>query len=509
MIKSKINLVWILLVMLSAGCTNTDWKDHYSIPSVEVNKTLWEALQEDPELSRFVLYLKEYQFDTLLTSQNTYTLFAPTNEAFDQYTDSVYQGLIAYHVSTFFINSGNIAGARKIQTFNEKFAQFDNSRDLPYFDDIDLQYESPLFLNGKYFKMKQVAVPKPNLYEYFALTNPLFKKYIDSKDSIILDKELSKPIGFDEQGNTIYDTVADIYNKFEAVYFPVREELRTRTATIVFPLEEDYNLALTDMAQSIGLTDYRDIPYKWQENFLIPYLLNHGIFENLIEMDDFTTPNSGDSIRLKNILGDSVYIDYLPKDRKICSNGYAYNYSNFKVPDTLYNGNVRVEGETLLNELGVNKFGWFPFVTVESDQYFAPQEIVSTSSSNDTIIQVMFTKGYKGKFNLEFNIDYIFPRSYRMVVSTNINVGGIYNVYVNDVLVKTWDYSKYAATRGYYLSVTGVNYKPVGVFNIFDCWVNSITEIGKAKIRFEYTGPGTVANNGLIVDYIQFIPVTN
>jgi uncharacterized surface protein with fasciclin (FAS1) repeats len=508
MIKVKNSAFWILLALMVMGCKNTDWDEHYGTPTTLVDKTLWEALQEDPELSRFVEYLQEYQFDTLLTSRNTFTIFAPTNEAFELLPDTVDQGLIAYHVSTFFINASSISGKRKIQTFNEKFALFDNTNFIPYFDDIRIQFESPLYLNGKYFKMNQVAIPKPNLYEYISLNNPLLKHYIDSKDSLIIDKELSKPIGFDEHGNTIYDTVAEVYNKFEADYFPVSKELRNKTATIVFPMEEDYQLALTDMALSIGLTDYNDIPVAWQEKFLIPYLLKHGIFENLLEIDDLTTPNSNDSIRLKNILGDSIYIDYVPTDKKICSNGYAYNYENFTVPDTLYNGNVRIEAETLLNELGVNKFGWFPFVTVASDQFFAPLEVVSTISSNDSIIQVNFTKGYTGKFSVEFNADYIFPRSYRMVVRTNMNTGGIYNVYVNDELVKTFDYYSYTRNKQLYISVTGDRYMGSAGFNIFDCWVNNITEIGKAKIRFEYTAPGMVANNGFMIDYIQFIPIT-
>ena len=38
------------------------------------------------------------------------------------------------------------------------------------------------------------------------------KNYIDSQDSIIIDKEKSEPIGFDPDGNTIYDTVSIIYN---------------------------------------------------------------------------------------------------------------------------------------------------------------------------------------------------------------------------------------------------------------------------------------------------------
>ena len=137
--------------------------------------------------------------------------------------------------------------------------------------------------------MNKVALPKPNLYEYISATNPVLKRYIDSQDSIIVDKELSRPIGFDEYGNTIYDTVAIIYNEFEEEFFPVKEEFRYQTATIVFPKEENYNDALTNMAISMncGYNDYNDVPMEWQDEILIPYLLEHGIFENMVEQEEF------------------------------------------------------------------------------------------------------------------------------------------------------------------------------------------------------------------------------
>jgi hypothetical protein len=122
---------------------------------------------------------------------------------------------------------------------------------------------------------------------------------------------VSRPIGFDEYGNTIYDTVSETFNLFEEEYFPVSEESRYKTATIVFPLEEDYNAALTEMALSLGsgYEDHTDIPLVWQNEILIPYLLEHGVFENMVEEDEFIMPVYEDTLKMKNILGDSVVID--------------------------------------------------------------------------------------------------------------------------------------------------------------------------------------------------------
>jgi hypothetical protein len=504
----KIGIPGIIFLLLLVSCK--DWEEHYSTHPVTSNVNVWEAIQKDPNLSSFVGYLKEFKYDTLFLKDNTYTIFAPTNEAFTLFlqSDTVTKQILDYHISSYFIQSGDIQGKRKIQTLAEKFALFVNDNTGILLDDIPLDFESPLYRNGKYFVMGRVALPKPNLYEYIARTNPVLKRYIDSKDSVILDKQLSRPIGFDEHGNTIYDTVSQTFNLFEEQYFPVKEEFRFKTATIVFPKESNYNYALTVMAQSMNsvYTDYRDIPLDWQDKILIPYLLEHGVFENMVEKQEFLKVNPKDTVKLKNILGDSVVIDYIPAEKTICSNGYAYNYDNFKIPDTLFNGTTRMEGEKLVRDAGGNRYFWNDDVTVINDVSFPPlQEFVSTAS-NDSTLKVNFTKGYRGSFSIEFNVDNLFPRKYLMVFKTHMYVGGIYDIYVNDQLVKTFDYYSYVLNREIYYSVTGKRYLPQGGYNRFDCWVDNLTEYGKAKIKIVYKGPSTVLYNGLVLDYIDFIP---
>ena len=493
------------------GCENKSWDDHYYDQPETVDQDIWEVIQADENLSVFSDYIKQYKYDSLFEGTNPYTLFIPTNDAWAQYLDtgSMARGILDYQISLHVIQSRNIKGREKIQTLGEKFAWFERSGSDMTLDEVPITFESPLYKNGKYFIISQVALPKPNLYEFFALNNPILRDYIDSQDSIILDKELSKPIGFDSLGNTIYDTVSIIWNKFEEEYFPVSEEFRFKTATIVFPLEEDYNSALTDMAQSIGAgyVDYSDIPLEWQNKILVPYLLEHGVFENMVEEYEFILPPYRDTLKMKNILGDSVVIDYQPADQYLCSNGYAYNYDSFEVPDTLWKGSYRQEGEWLLRMTGNNKYTWKKGVIVNSSSSFTPARELVASASNDSLMKVNFTSGYTGTFSLDFNVRTLFPRKYLMVVNTHMYVGGIYDIYVNDELVMTMDWYDYARNREIWFSVTGGIYRPSGGLNRFDCYVENKLEYGTTRIKFVYREPGRVSNNGLVIDYIDFIPV--
>lgn len=501
------------LFLLGILSCERKWEEHYQVDSETVNMNVWEAVQQDPDLSLFVQYIKEFKYDTLFLTDNPYTLFIPDNQAFTLLTDTgtVTRSMLDYHISLHFIQSRNIVGKKKIQTLAEKFALFENNGSGLFFDGIELEFESPLYLNGKYFVMGHAAVPRPNLYEFFSVENPILTAYIDSHDSIILDKELSRPIGFDEFGNTVYDTVSEIFNMFEEEFFPVSEEFRAKTATFVFPKEDDYNDALTEMAQSLGdlYQDYNDIPMDWQYDVLIPYLLERGVFENMIEPEEFIPPPLPDTLKMKNILGDSVYIYYQPTDKFLCSNGYAYNYTDFAVPDTLFRGSTRMEGEWLVEAIGINKYAWRPEVKVSSGLSFAPLKEFSGTASNDSIVRVSFTKGYSQNFSLETKIKTLFPRKYLMVVRTHMFVGGIYDIYVNDELVMNIDYYDYVLNRELWYSVTGKRYKPEGTFNRFDCWVDNKNEYGNTTVKFVYLGPGKVASNGLVIDYIDFVPYDN
>lgn len=501
----------ICLAVVFQSCKK-EWENHYGVYPETVDQNVWEALKNDTEISEFVNLLEENHFDTLFQSDNAYTLFIPTNDALKQFltTHEIDSILLKYHLSKHFIQLEDIKGKRKIKTFSDKFALLERNGNLAMLDGISLISESSLYKNGKYYIMDQVAQPLPNLYEFFDKNNKILKDYIDSKDSIILDPNKSTPIGFDEKGNTIYDTVSFVYNKFEEEFFKVREEFRNRTATIVFPLKDDYNNALTEMAQYIGgnFVDYQDIPIVWQQKVLVPYLLERGVFENMLEPGDFVNKTGISVFKLKNILGDSVIIDYTPVDKAICSNGYAYNYMNFQVPDSLYKEATRFEAEWLLVKTGIDKYSWNENAKVTGDDIFEPNREFITTASNDSIIRVLFPNNYSGKFSLEFSTDYLLPRRYRMIVRTHMDYGGIYNIYVNNELVKTFDYYDYVRYWGGIInSVTGDYFIPEGRFNKFDMYVDNITEFGKAKVRFEYTGPGNAPSNGLVIDYIDFLPV--
>lgn len=509
--KKISGLTAIIFVLLFWGCSDY-WDNHYTDIPETVDQDVWEVMQSDPEISSFVGLIKQYKYDSLFATRNIHTFFIPTNEAIAnlQASKVFTRDILDYHIALSFVQPASITGKRRLQTLAEKLALIERAGSNLTMDGILLKFESPLYRNGKFFKMDQVAVPRPNLYEFYVLNNPILRGYIDSKDSIVLDREKSRPIGFDDEGNTIYDTVAVIINNFEMKYFPVKQELRNITATIVFPQKEKYENALSIMAQNLGgsFQTHSDIPVEWQNEILIPHLLKYGVFLNQLEESEFVKPPHKDTLKLANMLGDSVAILYTPINKFICSNGYAYDYADFIIPDSLYSGRQRQEGESFVRETGVNRYSWrAENVKVVSDQSYAPQRQYIAGASRDSILSVNFIKGYSGRFNIEFKSPNLFPRKYRVVVRTHMDIGGLYDIYVNEQLVRSFNYYQYITSRGILNSVqTGLRFLPEGRFNRFDFWVENIGEYGRADVRFEYKGPANVPSNGLVIDYIEYLP---
>jgi hypothetical protein len=516
--KSKIGIILAVFIFIAAGCKNTTWDDHYTNLPETINMNVWEAVKARSDLSKFVELMVKYKYDSLFTSNDSYTLFIPDNSAIDRLMQSEDIGttILNYHISRHVIQPVDIQGKRKLQTLVDKYSTFESVGGHSTYDDVPLTFESPLYLNGKFFVLGEVAVPKLNLYEYFAKNNTYLKAYIDSKDSIVLDREKSRAIGYDENGNTVYDTVATRYNKVEAKYFPMSKEYRVWTATFAFPRQAKYEAGLTEMAQKLGgnFVDYTDIPVKWQQNILIPHLLDHGVFLNMLDESEFETIavlTKRKKYNMVNINVDSIVVNYTPIDKYLSSNGVTYDYKVFTVPDSLFAGTETFEGEWLTIPTGAGTYAWRKNVSVSSSLRVINSYIKGLS--NDSILIVNFDKGYTGNYVLQFFSKDLFPRRYRMVVTTHMDIGGLYDIYVNDVKVTSFDYYLYVRNRTIITSVDGVTrFTPLtaggGRYNKFDCWVDlTNTEYGKAKIRFEYMGPSTsVPNNGLVIDAIQFIP---
>jgi len=283
----------ILILLLIAGCQK-DWDEHFLPAEPTVNLPMWEQLKEKSSFSTFVALMKRSNLDSIFKSNQQYTLFAPNNDAFGKAPDTleINSFILNHLISANVFNIRNVEQFKKLQTRAGKFA-FIERKGMEYsFDGKSIIFSSPLYLDGRYYELDELPLAKPNFYEYFNTSLGVMKDYVDSQDSVYMDRALSAPIGFDMNGDIVYDSVFTVKNLFESYYFPVTRESRVDFATFVLFTQAQYESALDEMAQAFGgdFQSHEDIPMAWQDRVLFPDILEKGVYQDILTLEQLSDP---------------------------------------------------------------------------------------------------------------------------------------------------------------------------------------------------------------------------
>lgn len=503
--------IFLLLSILFLGCQKDIDDYFYKDTEASVDTDILSLLKENSDYSQFVALLEEYQVDTILGQGKVYTFFVPNNSAMNNMEQGTLgdKDLIEYLMTESFVNLKQIVRQSRIQTQGEKFALIEAVGNSGYtFDGINIVKGSPLANNGRYYEIAEVAEPKPSLYQYIAATNEFYRTYLDSQDSIYLDKELSKPVGYTNDGLTIYDTVLSTVNLFEEDYFPVSEEFRDYKATMLLFSQEQYDNALGIISDELSIP-VENIPSIWQNEVLMPYLIEQSVFRNALSYLAFVNG------RAKNILGDSV--DVVPNnivaDFFECSNGRAYNFIDFQVPEFLYKVMDTIPTASLLFNKGSGLWGWNDDVVV-TGQAFNPLRATNANSTFGTTLLIDMGKDFNGDFSFSYKHENIFPAKYKLTVRANVSKTGVFNIYVNgkqypvdinDGSGPQFDFDFFNLREGVISSVTNEFYPFKDNFCSFDVLVDNITEFGDIEVKLDYVEPSRRNKNncGINIDFIS------
>lgn len=503
--------VFLFLSILFFACQKEIDEYFYKDTEASVDTDILSLLKENAGYSKFVALLEQFQVDTLLDQGKIYTFFVPNNNAMGNIEQRILgdKELIEYLLTESYVNLNQIVGQNKIQTQGGKFALIEAVGNSGFtFDGISILSGSPLTNNGRYYEIAEVAQPKPSLYQYIAATNEFYRVFLDSQDSIYLDKELSTPIGYTDGGLTIYDTVFSIVNLFEKTYFPVSEEFRDNKATMLLFTQEQYDAALEIISGELSLP-VEDIPQIWQNEVLLPYLIEQSVFRNAVSYSAFIDG------RVKNILGDSVdvYPQNIAPDFFECSNGRAYNFIDFKAPEHLYKVMDTIAMSSLVFNKGSGLWGWYDDIVL-TGQTFNPVRVANSYSTFGNILFIDMGKDFKGDFSFAYKHKNIFPAKYKLTIRANVSKTGVYNIYVNgkqypvdinDGKGPQLDFDFFNLRNGVISSVTNKYYPFIDNFCSFDILVDNITEFDDIEVKLDYVKPSVrnINNCGINIDFIS------
>lgn len=229
----------------------TDWDDHYDATtdgSGASDKTLWEQISNNPKLSNFAALMEKVGYDKALSTNQSYTVWAPSNDAFDfekynAMSDSLLKAEFlnnhiarGYHRATGEINE-------RVHLLNKKVMAFQGNGCYTL-GNIALDSTNMLGKNGIMHLMSSYINFRPNFYEEFLrneYTTSLAKLYKSAmKREIDKDNSIEGPIK--DGAMTYLDTVYVESNKMFS-YLNSKLTTEDSTYTMIVPTDKAWKAA--------------------------------------------------------------------------------------------------------------------------------------------------------------------------------------------------------------------------------------------------------------------------
>lgn len=206
-----------VVALMATACTDT-WEGHYTVnESLNSDMTLWEIIETDTTLNGFAKLLKKAGYDTVLTMNRFYTVWAPKGDVLDFDTDDLEKlekEFIQNHIANFGHGASNVLSAENsVKMLNGKRLPFARQGGSLKFNNVVVDSENIQAKNGVLHRIGgngEYSEFKPNVWEYLATvdTLSLFNAYMMAEMDSTIDYSRSIELGRNDAGEMVYaDTV--------------------------------------------------------------------------------------------------------------------------------------------------------------------------------------------------------------------------------------------------------------------------------------------------------------
>ena len=203
-----------MIIFLFTSCNDT-WDTHYASDSMlkKSDLNLYQYMQTEAELSTFCEMLRITGYDSILSKPNTYTVWAPVNDALSSIslTDTTtVTEIVLNHISLFSYPTSGI-DSKEIYMLDKKLVAFKQSADGYTFGgkDIILAKSNVAVSNGILHLLNGYVPYTSNIWEYIGKTPGLdsLRNYLYSQSVYEFDPIASVEIGTNDNNQAIYDSV--------------------------------------------------------------------------------------------------------------------------------------------------------------------------------------------------------------------------------------------------------------------------------------------------------------
>lgn len=427
-IQSKILAGFMILMLYS--CSEKKWDEYYNKPVYQKEGSIMDIVAGTSDYKEFSGLLRKTGYDSLLRSNQMLTLFALKNGSFtgvDTTSNIVaLKKIIGMHIMPSALYNDKMDN-NNVLSLSGKALKFAVTQDGQTVNNIKISSIYRRVSNGVIHDVVNVIMPLPNLYD-FVLNDPglsIFKSYIDSSFTSVVDPVRNIEIGFDTLGLPVYKTPI-IYNQnsdymslalidsemvFSTIFMPTATVFNNLYSKMLVARGGDLNLIVPRMGTNHGDTTigYYFIPketaYKGDSAVLRDY-----VFKNAVVKKEVSKFESGSNI-FTNISGNQFGVNQnqiITNLTKKASNGYIYTLSDITLPDFVYrktfmfsavpkipdpsNPSQQIVNPGIVYRNGVNSYPPFTTATATYDNMFRFKQI---GSELDIIMPYVMAGNYK------------------------------------------------------------------------------------------------------------------
>lgn len=225
--------------ILTTACTD-QWDDHYAVEE-GAEESLWEALQQQDELSNFVRVIEATGYNARLDGSQMFTIFAPTDECLTdaeadelinrfstekkqgvrEENNSVVRQFVQNHISLFNHSVSEMTD-QTVTLMNGKYERITGKT----IGESNFLTKNKFYANGVLYTIDEPISYFANVYEYLELngkTDSLFN-FLDLYSRYEFDADRSVP-GDIVDGKTVYlDSVFRLTNTMLSSYGHINRE---------------------------------------------------------------------------------------------------------------------------------------------------------------------------------------------------------------------------------------------------------------------------------------------
>jgi hypothetical protein len=206
------------LIVTLGSCRKID--DHYNDYPSGYNNGLWEQIANDPADSVFVRLIKRVNLEKLISDNSSLTLWIPTNEAcakLNDLSDEDLKRVLMFHISISATQLDMISDSIRVQTLLGKYLTLVRSNGSYAVGESQVLNMNTPAKNGVIHQLSSVLEPRISLMEFLEARRnrySLLYNHIIKYNKVVVDILHSVKIGYNDKGQSIYDTVKIRTNSF-------------------------------------------------------------------------------------------------------------------------------------------------------------------------------------------------------------------------------------------------------------------------------------------------------